>query len=192
MPKSLRASHIQVVVLMAVLKAILVAILLAALMISVLPLAGPPSGNDPASLFIVRGRTLPDNASGLQLRPDTGVVGNVSIGPVRPVCFAPENGTSTVPSPSTSTQVVVTSQSGERTSIPVSWSIWGGCVLSGSFKAELVRGDYSLTLSYCSQDPRSAGCPGSPWFQMCTIPTTVHVERGRLTPVQIGIETGIR
>jgi hypothetical protein len=87
---------------------------------------------------------------------------------------------------------VVTSLSGEQTSIPVSWFIHFGCALEGSFEATLATGTYSLTLSYCLQDPTGAGCPHAACaIQSCYLPITVQVEHGRLTPVNIGITTGI-
>jgi hypothetical protein len=177
---------------MAGLKGILVAIFLAVLMASVWAFAAPSSGDNSASLATARGRALSDNSPDPQWFPSTGIIGNVSIGPIRPVCFVPQNDTNTVPDPSNSGEVVVTSQSGEQTSIPVNWSIWGGCELWGSFKAELEPGTYSLTLSNCLQDAKYPGCSQSLHFGPAGLPMTVRVERGRLTPVSIGIDTGIR
>jgi len=177
---------------MAGFKGILVAIFVAALMISVGAFAVPISGHNSISLDIVRGRTLSGSSPDPQWFPDTGIIGNVSIGPIRPVCFVLQNGTNTVPGPSNSGEVVVTSQSGEQTSILVNWSIWGGCELLGSFKTELAPGTYSLTLSNCLQDARYPGCSQSLHFGRSALPITVQVERGRLTPVNIGIDTGIR
>jgi hypothetical protein len=143
-------------------------------------------------VVIVGGRPVSDFSSNPERFIETGILGNVSIGPTQPVCYVPQNGTSTVPYPSNSDEVVVTSQSGEQTSIPVSWFLSGGCELWGSFKAGLAPGNYSLTLSYCLLDPRYAGCPQSLHFGPSSLPITVHVERGRLTPINIGIDTGIR
>ncbi|OLD12559.1 hypothetical protein AUF78_17745 [archaeon 13_1_20CM_2_51_12] len=175
---------------MSALKGILVAIFLATLMTIVWAFAIPTLGDN--ALGFVRSGTLSDRSSEPQWVPNTGIVGNVSIGPIRPVCFVPQNSTNTVPSTGTSTTVVVTSQAGEQTSIPVNWSIWAGCELSGLFKAELSPGIYSLTLSNCLQDTSFPGCSQSPPFGASALPITVQVDRGRLTPVNVEIDTGIR
>jgi hypothetical protein len=173
------------------LKGIRVAISLAALILSVAVFAVIPAMDDSFSIYLADSRPASDHSSHTEPFLETGIVGNVSIGPIRPVCFVPQNGTNTVPDPSNSGEVVVTSQSGEQTSIPVSWSIWGGCELWGSFKAELAPGTYSLTLSNCLQDAKYPGCSQSLHFGPAALPMTVRVERGRLTPVSIGIDTGI-
>jgi len=174
------------------LKGIRVAISLAALTLSVAFFVVVPAIDDSFSPPLAGGRPTSDHSSKTEPFMETGIVGNVSIGPIRPVCLVPQDGTNSVPSPSNSGKVVVTSQSGEQTSIPVNWSIWGGCELAGSFKAELAPGTYSLTLSNCSQDAKYPGCSQSLHFGPPVLPMTVHVERGRLTPVSIGIDTGIR
>ncbi len=172
-------------------KGTVVAISIATLVVGVWVFAALTPAHIPTSRGIAGVRPSSGYSSSTEWLTNTGIIGNVSIGPVAPACFV-GNGTGGVPSPSTSTTVVVTSQSGEQISIPVNWFIWGGCELWGAFKEGLAPGTYSLTLSYCLQEPRGAGCPQSPWFRLCTLPTTVSVERGRLTLVNIGIETGIR
>jgi len=179
-------------VLMASLKGIGVVFSLATLVISVSVFVVVPTVNVSTSLAIARGRPVSDYSSNPEPFVETGIAGNISIANIQPVCMMPQNGTGIVPSPSTLTKVVVTSLTDERTSIPVSWFIHFGCALEGAFQAILAPGTYSLTLSYCLQDPRGAGCPNAICgIQSCYLPITVQVERGRLTPVNIGITTGI-
>jgi hypothetical protein len=174
------------------LKGIRVAISLAALILSVAVFAIVPAMDDSFSLSLAGGRPASHHSSHTEPFLETGIVGNVSIGPIRPVCLVPQDSTNTVPGPSNSGEVVVTSESGEQTTIQVSWSIWGGCELVGSFKAGLAPGTYSLTLSNCLQDAKYPGCSQSIHSSPSMLPITVHVERGRPTPVSIGIDTGIR
>jgi hypothetical protein len=179
-------------VLRAGLKGIRVAISLAALILSVAVFVVVPTMDFSFSLPLAGGKPASDHWPNPEPFMETGIVGNVSIGPIRPVCLVPQGDTNTIPGPTNSGQIVVTSQSGDQTSIPVSWSIWGGCEISGSFKAELAPGTYSLTLSNCLQDVSYPGCSQSFHLGPPVLPITVHVELGRLTPVSIGIDTGIR
>jgi hypothetical protein len=174
------------------LKGIRIALFLAALMLSVSVFVVVPSADVLTSMAIAGGRPVSGDSSSPDPVIETGIIGNISIANIQPVCMIPQSGTGIVPSPSTSTEVVVTSLTGERTSIPVDWFIHFGCALEGSFQATLVPGTYSLTLSYCLQDPRGAECPNALCgIQSCNLPITVQVESGRLTPVNIGITTGI-
>ncbi len=173
------------------LKGIRIALFLVALMLSVSVFVVVPSADVLTSMAIAGGRPVSGDSSSPEPVIETGIIGNISIANIQPVCMIPQSGTCIVPSPSTDT-VAVTSQSGEQTSIPVSWFTYYSCALEGSFKARLEPGTYSLTLSYCLQDPRLFGCPQSLHFGPAPLPITVHVERGRLTPVSIGIDTGIR
>ena len=123
---------------------------------------------------------------------ETGVVGNISIANITPVCYNSPN-----PNPSNSNiTVVATSLLGRVTIIPVRWSTFGGCELFGTFRASLDPGTYSLTLSYClgsqSGPYQPAGCPHAACgIQSCNLPITIDVKPGKLTPVKIDITTGI-
>src|SRR2546425_5015908 len=166
------------------LKGILVAISVATLVIGVWVFAAITSAHVSTSRGIEGTRPSSGYSSSIEWFTDTGIIGNVSIGPIRPVCFV-GNGTGPVPYPNDSDAVVVTSQFGERISIPANWSVWGGCELWGSFKAGLGTGKYSLNLFWCSQRPRSSWWLGSPLVQMWTIPTTVCVGTRKMKPLLI-------
>jgi len=130
----------------------------------------------------------------------TGIIGNVSIGPMLPDCAV---NLTIAPVSSITIKVVATAQAGEnkfpviseigeQTFIPVRWS--DGCSLWGTFQTRLMPGTYTLTLSYCLDGSGGAGCeplPGHLCAGSCFLPIWVVVEPGRLTPVIIGIDTGI-
>ena len=133
-----------------------------------------------------------DGSPDPQLLPETGIVGNISIANIMPLCYNMPNIT---PS-NDNTTVVVTSLLGQITIIPVSWSIVAGCELFGTYQASLDPGVYSLTLSYClgkqSGPYQPAGCPHAACgIQSCNLPITIDVSPGKLTRVRIGITTGI-
>jgi hypothetical protein len=114
----------------------------------------------------------------------TGATGtleaNFSIGPTAPVCRA--NSTITVSPPLySSIEAVVTSQpSGQAVTLPISW-LSNGCSVSGSLKASLAPGTYSLNLSSC----QLMGCSSA-------LPKSFVVVEGQTTSVNISIDTGIR
>ncbi len=122
----------------------------------------------------------------------SGITGNISIANITPLC----SNTGTVPDPNDNTTVVVTSQSGQQTRIPVNWKIIDTCELFGTFQASLDSGTYSLTLSYCLGNStgqyQPPGCSHAACgIQSCNLPVTVVVEPGKLTPVSVSITTGI-
>jgi hypothetical protein len=137
-----------------------------------------------------------DSSHGPGRSLQTGINGTINISNIQPLCAVPTNGSGIVPSPRTTTEVVVTSQSGTETFVPVNWSIVDQCILLGTFQVRLLPGTYSLTLSYClGSTPGEYSPPGCPNAacgpQSCNLPITVVVKPGELSPVSIGITTGI-
>jgi hypothetical protein len=161
------------------LASVLVSLVLIISAYALVPLGGVPTWIVPAS-----GRPTTvglAQALGWSLR-QTGIIGNVSIINPYPLCpvMVYSNG-SLVPAQGVTTEVVARSQSGVETFIHVSWFSVLNCVsLYGKFQASLAPGWYGLTLSYCTQTPPGPGC--------ASLPTAVHVERGRLSSVSIGID----
>ena len=105
---------------------------------------------------------------------------NFDIGPTAPVCRA--NMTiGSAPSLYSSIEAVVSPQpSGQALTLPISW-LSNGCSVSGSLKASLAPGTYSLTLSNCQM----MGCSSA-------LPKTVVVVSGQATTIDLSIDTGIR
>ncbi len=113
-----------------------------------------------------------------------GVEGNVSIGPVLPVCRI-DAPTGPVPSPWSDIKVIVRPESGDQILVPVNWVFEGGCEVTGTFRVQLPVGTYSLDLTYCNvENGRHFGCT--------QLPMTVKVEPGRFTQVSVSVDTGIR
>ena len=163
-----------------------------ALILTVSLFVAAPIQSLPFASTVGLGGLGPDGSYSSKLLPETGIVGNISIANIMPLCYNKPNIT---PS-NDNTTVVVTSLSGQITIIPVNWSIIGGCELFGTFQAGLNPGVYSLTLSYCLEKQsgpyQPAGCPHAACgMQSCNLPTTIDVSPGKLTRVNIRITTGI-
>jgi hypothetical protein len=113
--------------------------------------------------------------------PEQGIVGNITIGNVQPLC----RNTGTVPAhgPNLNAQ----SASGPPTTITVNWTLITSCILKGAFRAQLNPGTYNLTITSCPPYPSAeAAC-----FFIPRPPVTVTVLPARFTPVNIQITTGI-
>jgi hypothetical protein len=105
---------------------------------------------------------------------------NFDIGPTAPVCRANMTVTS-APTLYSSIEAVVTPQpSGQALALPISW-LSNGCIVTGSLRASLAPGTYSLNLSSCQM----MGCSSA-------LPKTVLVGAGQTTTIDISIDTGIR
>ena len=142
-----------------------------------------------AGFMVSPGGYLSPLASPSLLGATGGIEGSVSIGPIFPIC---RTLASTAPAPSyyNQIQVLVTPSSGLALSVPVNWVTVDGCWASGTFKIGLNPGEYSLTLTSCTQlyalripQPIGYGCSD--------LPRTVIVESGAWTQIEIAIGTGI-
>jgi hypothetical protein len=120
-----------------------------------------------------------------------GIVGNISIGNVYPLCtrwptMAP------APPPYNQIKVVITPSSSPDLPlmVPVNWALFNGCVVEGAFTIGLNPGAYSVTITSCYAvysyhylGPAIPFCPG--------LPKTAIVESGAWTEVDISITTRI-
>ncbi len=125
-------------------------------------------------------------ALGGALVGDQGITGNVSIGPVNPVCYVgPGSFQPTAFALSfEQNRILVAPMSGLAITVPVNWTLRWGCEFTGTFRASLSAGTYSVDLTSCALETlRSFGCS--------TLPLTVIVEPGKYTQVNISVNTGI-
>ncbi|HVB13094.1 MAG TPA: hypothetical protein VNE86_08155 [Nitrososphaerales archaeon] len=103
----------------------------------------------------------------------------VSVGPTQPVCMA--NSTSgPAPSQYSSIQIIITSSSGQNTTLPTQW-LSNGCEATGTAQASLGVGTYTLNLSSCT----FMGCKTS-------LPKIFTITSNQITDVNVSIDTGIR
>ena len=103
----------------------------------------------------------------------------VSIGPTQPVCMA--NSTfGPVSSQYSSIQIVITSSSGQNTTLSTQW-LSNGCEAIGTAQASLGTGTYALSLSSCP----FMGCKAA-------LPKTFTIAANQMTNVNVSIDTGIR
>jgi hypothetical protein len=119
-----------------------------------------------------------------------GIAGNITIRYISPLCRVPQTtepappyynqiGLVIFPSPSTDFPLIV----------PVNWVLVNGCVVQGTFKAGLIPGSYSLTLTSCYGIHDAMYRPYSPSCRY--LPKTVVVQPGAWTQVEIVVNTGI-
>jgi hypothetical protein len=102
-----------------------------------------------------------------------------SIGPTEPVCS--ENATiGPAPQPYASIVAVVTSSSGQISTLPITW-VSSGCEVMGLVQAALAPGVYSLNLSSCT----FMGCSSA-------LPKSFAIAAGQSTSVDVSVDTGIR
>jgi hypothetical protein len=103
-----------------------------------------------------------------------------SVGPTQPVCSA--NATvGPAPSSYSSIEAVVSpSPSGQAMTLPIAWTS-SGCGVSGTVKASLAPGSYSLSLSSCT----FMGCASA-------LPKSFVIVAGQSTTIDVSIDTGIR
>jgi hypothetical protein len=119
-----------------------------------------------------------------------GIIGNIYIGNVYPVCHL-----LSPPAPPplyySQIQVVITPSpsSDLPLTVPLNWVLVEGCVVHGTFKIGLNPGVYSLTLTNCTGLNATVYISVNPF---CSgLPKTVIVESGTWTLVDISITTGI-
>jgi hypothetical protein len=105
---------------------------------------------------------------------------NFDIGPTAPVCRANVTITSAPPLYSSIEAVVTPQPSGQALTLPISW-LSNGCSVTGSLKASLAAGTYSLNLSSCQM----MGCSSA-------LPKTFVIVSGETTTISVSIDTGIR
>ncbi len=106
--------------------------------------------------------------------------GTISIGPLQPVCLA-NSSVGPAPTNIASIQVLITSDSGRTTYVPINWSEYSQCEARGQFQVALQSGDYTLDLSSCT----FLGCERS-------LPRAFLVNPNGVTTVDVLIDTGIR
>ncbi len=137
------------------------------------------AGDEWGSLVLVH-VTVGGAASSTSTGKSGTLAANFSIGPTAPVCMA--NATvGPAPPPYSSLDAVVTStQSGQNTTLPLSW-LSNGCSAWSSLSASLPPGTYSLNLSSC----QFMGCARS-------LPRSFTVQAGQTTSVSVSVDTGIR
>jgi hypothetical protein len=142
-----------------------------------------------AGFMISPGGYLAPIASPPLLGATSGINGSITIGPLSPlVCRIGESPTLT-PYYS-NTEVVITPSSGLAQTVPVTWGLFSGCWVQGTFKVALNPGAYSLTVTSCTQyalliwQPYGIGC----W----DLPKHLIVESGVWTRFHIYLDTGIR
>src|SRR3989442_1349097 len=109
-----------------------------------------------------------------------GIIGNISIGNVYPLCSATP---STAPAPSYYNQIEAVITPSPSSDLPlyvlVNWVLVGGCVVHGTFKISLNPGTYSLTITSCYLTSEAATFLNNPF---CSgLPKTVIVESGTWT-----------
>jgi hypothetical protein len=110
----------------------------------------------------------------------TGTLGaSFSIGPTAPVCKANAS-IGPAPQPYSSIEMVVSSPSGQVTTVPISW-VSNGCEVSGVVQASLAPGSYSVNLSSCTY----MGCSSA-------LPKSVVIVAGQSVGINVSIDTGIR
>jgi hypothetical protein len=110
-----------------------------------------------------------------------GIVGNITIGNVQPLCR--NTGIISAQGPSLNAH----SRTGTETIITVNWRLVASCTLKGTFHAQLNPGTYDLTITRCPSYPGAqAAC-----FFLPNPPVTVTALPTRFTPVNIQITTGI-
>jgi hypothetical protein len=112
-----------------------------------------------------------------------GITGNVSIGPVVPVCRI---GVSNAPPPLyyNQVQLLVTPSTGLPLTVPLNWVLVDGCYVNATFKIGLNPGVYSITITSCISQTNNIGCRG--------VPVTAIVSSSAWTQVEISVDTGIR
>ena len=145
-----------------------------------------------AGFMVSPGGYLSPLTSPSLLGASSGIDGTVTIGPVSPVCSVLK---STTPAPSyyEQIQVIVTLSSGLSLTVPVNWVLVSYCWVHGTFKIALNPGEYSLTMTSCTQVYALVYQPYQPYGYGCSnLPRTVMVESGAWTQVDISIDTGIR
>ncbi|GEM_PF-1037793 len=105
-----------------------------------------------------------------QVVPEVGTLaGHVRIGPLCPVEPCPQP----TPDVYSSRRLLLARQDGLRTEVPLR--------SDGSFQAAVAVGTHTVNLSDCS----FLGCPRA-------LPKTVTIEPGKVTTLEIDIDTGIR
>jgi len=119
-----------------------------------------------------------------------GILGNVSIGNVAPLC---SGSPTTAPAPPYYNQielVITPSPSSDLPlTIPLNWVLIDGCIVRATFKVGLNPGVYSLSITSCYGIHVAIYFPYSPF---CSgLPRTVIVEAGTWTQADLSITTGI-
>ncbi len=111
----------------------------------------------------------------------SGINGDISVGPIFPVCRVTPD--AVPPAYYYQIEVLVTPSSGLPLTVPVHWVLVAGCWVDGTFKIGLNPGVYSLTLTSCVSQPNSFGCSD--------LPITAIVTSSAWTQVEISVRTGI-
>lgn len=124
--------------------------------------------------------TSTTTSTGAGTGPTGTLQANFDIGPIAPVCRA--NMTiGSAPTLYSSIEGVVTPQpSGQALTLPISW-LSNGCSVTGSLKASLAPGTYSMALSSC----QFMGCSSA-------LPKSFVIVAGQITTIDVPIDTGIR
>jgi hypothetical protein len=150
-----------------------------ALIIGVLLLTAVSTG---AGFIVSPGGYLSHLAGPPLLGASGGITGNVSIGPVYPVCMI---GTSNAPPPVyyNQVQLLITPSTGLPLTVPLNWVLVDGCYVIAVFKIGLNPGVYSVTITSCVSQTSTFGCRG--------VPVTAIVSSNNWTPVEISVDTGI-
>jgi hypothetical protein len=150
-----------------------------ALIIGVLLLTAVSTG---AGFIVSPGGYLSRLAGPPLLSATGGITGNVSIGPVYPVC---KIGASNAPPPVyyDQVQLLVTPSTGLPLTVPLNWVLVDGCYVIAAFKIGINPGVYSVTITSCVSQTSTFGCRG--------VPVTAIVSSNAWTPVEISVDTGI-
>jgi len=151
-----------------------------ALIVAVLLLTAVSTG---AGFMVSPGGYLSQLAGPSLLGASGGITGNVSIGPVFPVCRI---GVSNAPPPLyyNQVQLLVTPSTGLPLTVPLNWVLVEDCYVNATFKIGLNPGVYSITITSCISQTSSFGCSG--------VPVTAIVSSNAWTQVEISVDTGIR
>jgi hypothetical protein len=150
-----------------------------ALIIGVLLLTAVSTG---AGFIVSPGGYLSHLAGPPLLGASGGITGNVSIGPVYPLCRI---GVGNAPPPLyyNQVQLLVTPSTGLPLTVPLNWVLVDGCYVIAAFKIGLNPGVYSVTITSCISQTNSFGCQG--------VPVSAVVSFNAWTPVEISVDTGI-
>jgi hypothetical protein len=151
-----------------------------ALIIAVLLLTTVSTG---AGFIVSPGGYLSHLAGPPLLGASGGITGNVSIGPVAPVCMIGVSNASP-PVYYDQVQLLVTPSTGLPLTVPLNWVLVDGCSVNAAFKVGLNPGVYSITITSCISQTNTIGCRG--------VPVTASVSSNAWTPVEISVDTGIR
>jgi hypothetical protein len=119
-----------------------------------------------------------------------GIVGNIEISNIAPLCLEQSTAAS-VPPYYSQIEVVITPSSSSDLPImvPLNWALLYGCIAEGAFTIGLNPGIYSLTITSC-YGIRAETYSLYPFF--CSgLPKTVVVQSNIWTHVEISLRTGI-